>query len=110
MHEKTGFRGGYGISHLPRVTANWNYPITSAASYSAPNSYSPAGSLAIGLPPPQIAQIPANGILPAPVNEVYRITPKDWFQGFVQSWNISLQRALPRHLALTVAYFPTKPI
>jgi hypothetical protein len=110
MNEKTVFRGGYGISYLPRVTANWNYPITSAASYNAPNSYSPAGSLAVGLPPPQIVQIPANGILPAPVNEVYRITPKDWFQGFVQSWNIALQRALPGNFALTVAYVANKSI
>jgi hypothetical protein len=104
FNDKTVFRGGYGISFLPRVTADWNYPITQASTYSAPNSYSAAGSLATGLPPVIVVNIPASGVIPAPLNQAYRVTPPDWGFGYIQSWNVAMQRALPGNFALTVSY------
>jgi hypothetical protein len=104
LNEKTVLRAGYGISYLPRVTAVWNFPISQANAFSAPNSFSPAGSLATGIPAPDLVQIPASGILAAPLNQTYRITPKDWKQGYVQSWNIAVQRALPSNFSLDLAY------
>jgi hypothetical protein len=104
LNEKTVVRGGYGISYLPRVTAQFNFPVKQANTFTAPNSFSAAGSLATGIPAPDVVQIPANGVLPAPLSQNYSITPQDLFHGYVQSWNIALQRALPGNFALEVAY------
>ncbi|SRR5579884_487091 len=104
INDKTVFRGGYGISFLPRVTGPMNFPVKQANNFTAPNSFAAAGSLATGIPAPDIVQIPSSGILPAPLNQNYSIVPKDLFHGYVQSWNIALQRALPGNFALDVAY------
>ncbi len=104
LNEKTVFRGGYGISYLPRVTAQFNFPVKQSNNFNAPSSFSAAGALATGIPPPDIVQIPASGVLPAPLNQNYDITPPDLFHGYVQSWNIAVQRALPRNFALEVAF------
>ena len=104
LNDKTIFRAGYGVSFLPRVTADWNYPITQASTYSAPNSYSAAGSLAAGLPPVIVVNIPPSGVIPAPLSQAYRVTPPDWGFGYIQSWNVAIQRALPGNFALTVSY------
>ena len=93
-----------GSSYLPRVTAQFNFPVKQANTFTAPNSFSAAGSLASGIPAPDLVQIPSNGILPAPLSQNYSITPQDLFHGYVQSWNIALQRALPGNFALDVAY------
>ena len=104
LNEKTVFRGGYGISYLPRVTGQFNFPVKQSNNFNAPNSFSAAGSLAAGIPPPDIVQIPSSGILAAPLNQNYGITPSDLFHGYVQSWNIAVQRALPGNFALELAY------
>jgi hypothetical protein len=102
--EKTVIRAGYGISFLPRVTANWNYPITQATTYSAPNSFSAAGSLVAGLPPVIVVNIPSSGVIPAPLNQAYRVTPPDWGFGYLESWNVAVERILPGNFALTASY------
>jgi len=104
INEKTVFRGGYGISYLPRVTAPFNFPVKQSNNFNAPNSFSAAGSLATGIPAPDIVQIPSSGILPAPLSQNYSNVPLDLFHGYAQSWNIAVQRALPGNLALDVAF------
>jgi hypothetical protein len=104
IDEKTVVRGGYGISYLPRVTGQFNFPVKQSNNFNALNSFSAAGSLATGIPPPDIVQIPSSGVLPAPLTQNYAITPADLFHGYVQSWNLAVQRALPRNFALEVAY------
>jgi len=104
INGKTVFRGGYGISYLPRVTAQYNFPVKQANSFDAPNSFVAAGSMATGLPAPDPVQIPASGVIPAPLTQTLSFTPKDLFHGYVESWNIALQRVLPGNLALDIAY------
>src|SRR5204862_1514816 len=47
---------------------------------------------------------PASGILPAPLTQSLAITPLDLFRGYVQSWNVAVQRALPGNFSLEAAY------
>ncbi|MBI3697749.1 MAG: TonB-dependent receptor [Acidobacteria bacterium] len=104
LNSKTVLRGGYGISYLWRNTAEYNFPVKQANSFDAVNSFSAAGSMATGFPPPTVIQIPNDGIIRDAPAQSYDIIPKDFFQAYVQSWNLALQRALPANFSLDLAY------
>src|SRR5207247_6205519 len=95
MNAKTVFRGGYGISYLQRTTNVYNFPVSQANSLNPANSFVAAGSLAVGAPPPSPVVLPSSGILSNPPAQSYTYIAKDRPQGYVQSWNIAIQRALP---------------
>ena len=104
MDEKTVFRGGYGISYLARNTNVYNFPVSQANQLTAANSFVAAGSLAAGLPPPSPVQLPSNGVIVNPPNQSYVYIPKDLPQGYVQSWNVAVQRALPANFSMELAF------
>jgi len=104
IDEKTVFRGGYGISYLPRDTNVYNFPVSQATQFTAQNSYVAAGSLAMGVPPISPVQLPSSGIIMNPPNQSYTYIPKDLPQGYVESWNVTVQRALPSNFSAEVAF------
>jgi hypothetical protein len=104
INSKTVFRGGYGISYQARSLSNFSFPVKQANTYSPPNSFSAAGSMAGGIPAPDPVSFPASGIVPAPPTASASVSKKDEPHSYVQSWNIALQRALPGNFALDVAY------
>src|SRR5207244_7444063 len=104
LDEKTVLRGGYGISYLVRNTNVYNFPVSQANQLSPANSFVAAGSLATGAPPPSPVQLPSNGIITNPPNQSYVYIPKDLPQGYVQSWNMAVQRALPSKFSLELAF------
>ena len=67
LDEKTVLRAGYGASTTPFPDNSYafNFPVKQNNSFSAPNSYSAAGSMAAGFPAPIVADIPSDGIIPA---------------------------------------------
>ncbi len=104
FNEKTVFRGGYGISYLPRTTNVYNFPVSQANQFTPANSFVAAGSLAAGAPTPSPVQLPSSGIITNPPAQSYTAVDKDRFQSYVETWNISLQRALPANFSAEVAY------
>ena len=104
LDEKTVLRGGYGISYLPRTTNVYNFPVKQANALNPANSYVAAGSLATGAPPPSPVVIPSSGVIVNPPAQSYTYVAKDRPQGYVQSWNIALQRALPNNFSVEVAF------
>ena len=104
LSDKTVFRGGYGISYLLRNTNVYNFPVSQANQLTAPNSFSPAGSLATGVPPPSPVQLPSSGIITSPPAQSYVYIPKDLPQGYSQSWNFAIQRALPSNFSAEIAF------
>lgn len=104
LDDKTVIRGGYGISYLLRNTQVYNFPVNQANQLVAPNAFSPAGALATGVPPRVAVQLPDSGVLPGNNAQSYVYNPKDWPQGYVQSWNFAIQRALPGGFTAEVAY------
>jgi hypothetical protein len=102
--EKTVFRGGYGLSYVPRDSNVYNFPVAQATQFSAPNSYSAAGSMAAGVPPISPVVLPSTGIIVNPPGQSYTYIPANLPVGYVESWNISIQRALPSNFTAEVAF------
>jgi len=108
LNEKTVLRAGYGISIVPLDdpgnNVTYNFPVRQTNSFNAPNSFGTAGSMAAGLPPPLVAVVPSNGIITNAPNQAYTFESLDVKEGYAQSWNLAVQRALPAGFTLDVAY------
>jgi len=115
LTETTVVRAGFGVSYTPYPdnTYAYNFPIKQNKQYTSANSYSVAvlddgkalASFQNGFPPPLAAAIPANGIIANPDPKQANITvPQNFKNPSIQSWNLSIQRALPAHFTLDAAY------
>jgi hypothetical protein len=108
VNEKTVVRGGYGISIDPSFPDDkyaFNYPVQQNNGFTGPNTYAAAGSMAAGFPSPLVASIPADGIITkTDPNSFYLSVPLDLRETYIQSWNLTVERALPGNFALSTAY------
>ncbi|MBL8220175.1 MAG: TonB-dependent receptor [Bryobacterales bacterium] len=105
-NDKTVLRMGYGISWAPLVDNGYafNFPVRENNSFEARNAWSPAGAMADGFPPFRPFPIPQDGIIRNAPAQVYNVIPKDVREAYIQSWNFTIQRQLPKNLTLDVAY------
>lgn len=105
-NEKTVVRMGYGISWAPLVDNGYafNFPVRENNAFEANNSWSPAGAMADGFPAFKPFTIPTNGIINNAPNQVYNVIDRDVRESYVQSWNIAIQRTLPKNYVLEAAY------
>ena len=124
--DKFVLRGGFGISYepFPNNAYAWNYPVrqangTNQLSAGALPTW-PSGQIAtisLGFPAPAPAAVPSNGIVsgvcqvpPVPgvacigLNSNYNVIDKNFTQPYVESWNLAVERALPKNFVLDVAY------
>ena len=110
LDDRTVLRAGYGASTTPFPDNFYafNYPVKQNNAFPAPNTYSPAGSMAAGFPAPIVASIPSDGIIaantPAFLNQLFFYVPSDLEQGTLHSWNVAFQRELFWGLTGEVAY------
>jgi len=117
LTDKTVVRAGFGISYepYPDNTYAYNFPVKQNNAFSALNGFSPAllpdgtpATFAKGFPPPIVATIPSNGLIPANtpllINQSYFVIPKNFRNPYVESWNLAVQRALPHNFTLDAAY------
>jgi hypothetical protein len=114
-NNSTVIRTGFGVSYtpFPDNTYAYNFPVKQNNQYtSGASNYQPAVtgngqffSMATGFPAPQLAAIPSNGIITNPaLTQSDIVIPKDYKNPYVESWNFSVQRSLPAHFTLDVAY------
>jgi outer membrane receptor protein involved in Fe transport len=114
MNNTTVIRAGYGVSYtpFPDNTYAYNFPVKQNNQFSlGANAYAPAVtpngtfSMAGGFPAPQLAVIPSNGIITNPsLTQSNIVIPLNYKNPYVESWNFSIQRSLPLHFTLDVAY------
>ena len=105
-NEKTVMRMGYGISWAPLPDNGYafNFPVRENNAFNAANAWSPAGRMADGFPAFKPFAIPQDGIIRNATSQVYNVIPTDAREAYVQSWNLAVQRSLPRNFSLEVAY------
>ena len=116
LDDKTVLRSGFGLSYtvFPDNTYAYNYPVRSNNDYTTlgGNSYTsvylPSGQLATyqaGFPAPYSVAIPSNGIITSPdKTQSYFYIPTDYKDPYVMQWNFAVQRQMPWHFVLDVAY------
>jgi hypothetical protein len=112
LNEQTVLRSAFGISYAPFTNNQYafNYPLRSNQDSSQANGNAlpvlqggPA-NMATGIPAaPSIAVLPGGLVTPRP-GEAYTVVDKHFQQPYVESWNLAIQRALPKNFALEVAY------
>ncbi len=105
-NDKTVIRAGYGISWVPLADNGFafNFPIRENNSFQAANAFVPAGAMRTGFPAFVPFQVPQDGIIRNAPASVFNYIRQDVREAYVQSWNLSVQRALPKQLSLEMAY------
>jgi hypothetical protein len=118
-NSKTVIRAGFGLSWIPFPDNKYawdNFPVKQSIAYNAANSYSQSitapgvySSMATGFPAPQPATVPSNGLIKADTNallaqSIASVIAKDYHEGYIESWNLAIQRQLPKGFTLDVAY------
>jgi hypothetical protein len=116
LNDKTVVRAGYGRSFDIGIfgsifghVVTQNLPVLTNQSVNAPNTTSPAFTLAQGPPAPTPIPVPSNGLLPNPgyaVNSRARPFPLRF--PTIDAWNAAFQRAITPNLTMTVAYVGNK--
>ncbi|MBT9333132.1 TonB-dependent receptor [Paracidobacterium acidisoli] len=115
LNEKTVFRGGYGISidPYPYTRAMRDpYPVTIAQTVNANNAYVAAGTFTAGIPGfATVAPVINNGVAQLPLAAYTKTFPAGVYpRGYVESWNTTIERALPAGFDLTAGYVGTQTI
>ncbi len=112
LTEQTILRSAFGISYAPFTNNQYafNYPLRSnqdssqANGNALPTLQGGPANMATGIPAaPAIAVLPG-GLVAARPSESYTVVDKHFREPYVESWNLAIQRALPKRFALEVAY------
>jgi hypothetical protein len=99
-------RAGYSISYDPYSMARpllSNYPTQINQAVAAPNTMQPAGLLANGIPPVESPDLRAER-LAVPATVGITTSPKNYERGYIQSWNLTLQKQLRNGFVAQLGY------
>ncbi len=105
-------RAGYGLTNDPYEGLEFvraNHPVLVALYNQTPNSLFPVSRLADGIPPVATPDL-GNGIIDIPSNVGFSGYPKKFERGYIQSWNLTVQKELPLGFAGQVGYVATRSI
>ncbi len=110
--DKFVIRAGYGLTNDPYSLSRpmrTNHPVLIELNVVAPNSLSPAGKLADGIPPVPIPEL-GNGRIPVPANVTANTIPTNFERGYIQSWNLVLERNLGAGFVAEAGYVATRQV
>jgi len=106
-------RAGYGISYIPDLMSAMMrspYPVVIAQDFVGPNSFQPFRPIEQGIPPLASPDFRA-GTIDIPATAQTAFLPKGQLhQGYIQSWNFTVERQLPGAVVLDVAYVGTASV
>jgi hypothetical protein len=110
LDTKTVIRSGYGISADPTTvsgTIQRPYPLVVGKQFTGPNSFIPFDSVSDGIPP-IVGPDVSSGQLQLPPNTQTQTQAAGLFhRGYIQSWNLIVERKLPGDLVGSVGYVGT---
>ncbi|MBM3757403.1 MAG: hypothetical protein FJW38_25895 [Acidobacteria bacterium] len=113
MKDDFVIRAGYGLTNDPFNLGRplrTNHPLLIALNVTAPDGFQAASRLDDGIPsitPPNIG----NGIVDiGPFVDVTTVIPSNWRRGYIQSWNVSLQKRLTGGWVAETAYVATRAV
>lgn len=120
INDKTVIRSGFGITVDPENFRFYRdaYPalitltnvgtsnFVPAGALNIVNSVTPGGSLTVGIPTVQVPDI-SSGVVPLPYNYTTQTSPTKWRRGYIESYNLFLDRNLARDIVLNVGYVGT---
>jgi hypothetical protein len=129
VNDKTVVRSGFGITVDPLPLARplrGFYPLTVGSNFVGPNTFTPfdtlagsspvtpvmpAGStLAVGIPSICCPDI-SSGVIPLPPQALERsVGPGELKRGYIESWNLTVERRLPANFITSVAYVGTQTV
>ncbi len=118
--DNTVVRGGFGLSYTPFPDNSYayNYPVRANNSFQPGFTYGPAllsdgttSTFEKGFPVPVPVAIPANGVIqisatttPQLNSQAYNVIPQNYYNPYVESWNVAVQQAFPGDLSFQLAY------
>ncbi|MGC2467600.1 MAG: TonB-dependent receptor [Candidatus Acidiferrum sp.] len=117
LTSKDVVRAGYGISYEPFAdnTYAYDFPVKQNNAFNNVSGFGPAvlpdGTAATfekGFPAPLVATIPSNGIIaantPLLISQSYDVINLHYRDPYIQSWNLTYERALPGKFTLGIGY------
>jgi hypothetical protein len=105
-------RAGYGLTNDPYALARplrTNHPVLINLNVQAPNNFQFASRLEQGIPVIPPASL-GNGIIPVPGNVAVFTLPDKFERGYIQSWNLALQKEVGWGFVAEAAYVATKQV
>jgi len=113
LSETMVLRAGYGITNDPYNLARplrVNYPVLVSLNLNSANGFTPASRLADGIPLIPTPEL-GNGVIPVDGNVlVNTIDPKNFKRGYIQSWNVALQKQFRGGWVGEAAYVATRSV
>ena len=104
-------RAGYGLTYNPLPFARplrGFYPLTIANTWVSLNTWQPYSTLDQGIPE-FTGPEPGQGHVPLPNTATMRTPdPDNVNRGYIQSWNVSVERRIPFDMSVTAGYVGTK--
>lgn len=110
LNDKTVIRGGFGTSIIPFPDNRYafNFPVKQNNQFNPANQFAAAGSMAAGLPAPQVFAVPDNGIIqantPTLINQGFFTVPSNLREARLHTYNVAFQRELFWGLTADIAY------
>ena len=110
--DKWVIRAGYGLTNDPFSLARFfrtNYPILLIQNLQGTNDFVPydARGIAAGIPPVQVPSL-GNGIMDIPGSFASFTVDKNFRRGYIQSWNLTVQRDLGKGFIGQAGYVATR--
>ncbi len=103
-------RAGYGITIDPFMATEFmraEYPVLIPFVAEGQNAFQPVGRLRDGIPPITAPEL-GDGVIDIPARFGFAGWPQKLRRGYLQSWNVTLQKELPASFIGSVAYVATR--
>ncbi|MPY89383.1 MAG: hypothetical protein GEU99_15830 [Luteitalea sp.] len=110
LDQDTVFRTGYGVTYNPLPFARplrGFYPLTIGSDFDRDTAWTWATTLEDGIPE-TVGPDLSTGRVPLPPSVDMRTPESDLSRGYIQSWNVAIERRLPADVSVDLAYVGTK--